>query len=125
MRPHPACAAPLHLNLLPRSPVLPHTAQVGLVSFFLPFFPLERRHIAQLFALRLADRGGELARGGLGALHWDADVIEFLTSKVCLCACGRVHLCLAAPVSGPERAAARPAVAMRQGAPPLRSSAQP
>ncbi|PRW45202.1 ATPase of the AAA+ superfamily (ISS) [Chlorella sorokiniana] len=55
---------------------------VGMVSFFLPFFPLERRHIRQLFEMRLAERGAELQNGQLGALQWDEAVIDFLTEKV-------------------------------------------
>ena len=51
------------------------------MSFFLPFFPLERRHIRQLFELRLAERGAELAAGGAGPLAWDADVVDFLVDK--------------------------------------------
>ncbi|EFN56148.1 hypothetical protein CHLNCDRAFT_51790 [Chlorella variabilis] len=55
---------------------------VGLVSFFLPFFPLERRHVRQLFGMHLARRGAELQRQKLGGLQWDPLVLDFLTSKV-------------------------------------------
>ncbi|KAL4448497.1 hypothetical protein ABPG75_005716 [Micractinium tetrahymenae] len=55
---------------------------VGLVSFFLPFFPLERRHIRQLFEMRLAERAEELRAGRLGGLLWGAEVVDFLTDKV-------------------------------------------
>lgn len=64
---------------LARGPGLP---QVGLVSFFLPFFPLERRHVRQLFGMHLARRGAELQRQKLGGLQWDPLVLDFLTSKV-------------------------------------------
>jgi hypothetical protein len=56
--------------------------QVGLVSFFLPFFPLERRHVRQLFGMALAQRAAELRKVRLGGLTWDAAVIDFLTSRV-------------------------------------------
>lgn len=56
--------------------------QVGLVSFFLPFFPLERRHVRQLFEMRLGERRDELAAQGLGGLRWGPEVIEFLASRV-------------------------------------------
>lgn len=52
------------------------------MSFFLPFFPLERRHIRQLFDGHLRERGAELARRRLGALQWDDAVLDFLTSRV-------------------------------------------
>jgi hypothetical protein len=55
---------------------------VGLVSFFLPFFPLERRHVRQLFEMRLGERRDELAARGLGGLRWGPEVIEFLASRV-------------------------------------------
>jgi hypothetical protein len=56
--------------------------QVGLVSFFLPFFPLERRHLRQLFGLYLSQRSADLERQQLGGLRWDPEVVDFLTSKV-------------------------------------------
>ena len=52
------------------------------MSFFLPFFPLERRHLRQLFELRLQERSAELQRAKLGGLQWDAAVLDFLLSKV-------------------------------------------
>ncbi|KAI3426218.1 hypothetical protein D9Q98_008594 [Chlorella vulgaris] len=55
---------------------------VGQVSFFLPFLPLERSHIRQLFEMRLAERSAELQDLKLGSLQWDPAVIDFLTSKV-------------------------------------------
>lgn len=55
---------------------------VGLVSFFLPFFPLERRHIRQLFGMRLAERREELAAARLGGLLWGPEVVDFLLGKV-------------------------------------------
>jgi hypothetical protein len=64
-------------------PAIARCVQVGLVSFFLPFFPLERRHLRQLFELRLEERSAELQRAQLGGLQWDAAVLGFLLSKVC------------------------------------------
>ncbi len=57
-------------------------AQVGLIDFFLPFFPLERRHVRQLFEARLAARAAELLRDAGADLTWAPDVIDFLTDKV-------------------------------------------
>lgn len=54
---------------------------MGLVSFFLPFFPLERRHLRQLFEMRLDERGRELAGAGLGGLRWDPAVVDFLLDR--------------------------------------------
>jgi hypothetical protein len=62
--------------------VLRLSVQVGQVSFFLPFLPLERSHIRQLFEMRLAERSAELQDLKLGSLQWDPAVIDFLTSKV-------------------------------------------
>lgn len=55
---------------------------MGLVDFFLPFFPLERRHIRQLFDMRLAERSAALEAEGLAGLAWDEGVVDFLTAKV-------------------------------------------
>lgn len=60
----------------------PGPLQVGLVDFFLPFFPLERRHIRQLFDMRLAERSAALEAEGLAGLAWDEGVVDFLTAKV-------------------------------------------
>jgi hypothetical protein len=55
---------------------------VGLVDFFLPFFPLEESHVRRLFAHRLAERGAELAAEGLGGLAVDPKVVDFLVARV-------------------------------------------
>ena len=55
---------------------------VGLVDFFLPFFPLERPHVRRLFEMRLAERARALAERRLGGLAWDESVLEFLTQRV-------------------------------------------
>lgn len=62
---------------------------VGLVDFFLPFFPLERKHVHELFELRLKEKVAAVEtqlrrssrRGGLPII-WDPAVVEFLTCKV-------------------------------------------
>jgi len=63
---------------------------VGLVDFFLPFFPLERKHVQELFELRLREKAAavqkQLKRRSSNrenlVLVWDSAVVEFLTSKV-------------------------------------------
>ena len=57
--------------------------QVGLIDFFLPFLPLERRHVRQLLDMRLRERAEEaLVQEGLGGLTWDKSVLDFLASRV-------------------------------------------
>lgn len=58
---------------------------VSLVDFFLPFLPLERRHVQQLFSKRLLDIAQQLMATESTALSWDADVVEFLADKVGQC----------------------------------------
>jgi len=70
---------------------------VGLVDFFLPFLPLERRHLVSLFRSRLAARGAALRRAEGAELAWAPDVPDFLADRV------RRPRCLGA------RAARRPA----------------
>lgn len=55
---------------------------VGLVDFFLPFFPLERKHVIELFELRLREKltAAEVQR--LGRIEVDPGVADFLTDKV-------------------------------------------
>ena len=55
---------------------------VGLVNFYLPFFPLERQHISQLFRIRIQRRVDEAAREGLPAVSWGDDIVPWLTNKV-------------------------------------------
>jgi ATP-dependent Clp protease ATP-binding subunit ClpA len=55
---------------------------VGSVDFFLPFFPLERGHVRQLFEMRLEERSAELRRQGLAGVVWGEEVIDFLVDKV-------------------------------------------
>jgi hypothetical protein len=61
---------------------------VGLVDFFLPFFPLERKHVRELFELRLKEKADavqkQLKRTNtkFPALLWESAVVDFLSSKV-------------------------------------------
>lgn len=65
---------------------------VGLVDFFLPFFPLERTHVHELFELRLREkvdavetqlkRSSSNKENSEKKIIWDDKVLEFLTSKV-------------------------------------------
>ncbi|KAK9787248.1 hypothetical protein WJX73_009504 [Symbiochloris irregularis] len=55
---------------------------VSLINFYLPFFPLRRPHIAQLFEMKLRQRSQALALQGLPELRWQQKVVEFLTAKV-------------------------------------------
>jgi hypothetical protein len=56
---------------------------VSLVDFFLPFLPLERRHIETLFQMRLNETAAQLRRAQSVTLVWTPDIIKFLTDKVC------------------------------------------
>lgn len=81
---HGAWPSPTPLPPLPSLPFIFYfktNPQVGLVSFFLPFFPLERRHLRQLFEMQLGERGRALAGARLGALQWDPAVVDFLLDK--------------------------------------------
>lgn len=55
---------------------------VGLVDFYLPFFPLERQHIQQLFDLKLGERVAAAHAEGLPEVSWHPSVVDFLTDKV-------------------------------------------
>jgi DNA polymerase III delta prime subunit len=65
---------------------------VGLVDFFLPFFPLERKHIKELFELRLQEKAAAVQKqlklsassssSSTPLIKWDAAVVDFLTGKV-------------------------------------------
>ena len=58
---------------------------LALVDFFLPFLPLERPHIEQLFSMRLQDRRRALVAEKLAAdLTWTPEVVQFLADRVCL-----------------------------------------
>jgi len=54
----------------------------SLVDFYLPYFPLERRHVAELTRRALAARGLALRAGKGLALRWGEEVVEFLVGKV-------------------------------------------
>ena len=56
---------------------------LALVDFFLPFLPLERPHIVQLFDMRLQDRRRALTAEKLAAdLTWTPEVVQFLADRV-------------------------------------------
>ena len=56
---------------------------LALVDFFLPFLPLERPHIEQLFEMRLQDRRRALIAEKLTAdLTWTPEVVQFLADRV-------------------------------------------
>ncbi len=55
---------------------------VSLVDFFLPFLPLERRHVRELIVRELGARGQALLRKTKVALAWRDEVVDFLTDKV-------------------------------------------
>ena len=52
------------------------------IDHFLPFFPLQRKHIEHIFEIRLQKISDSLHQQKLGELHWDKSVLEFLSSKV-------------------------------------------
>ena len=56
---------------------------LSLIDFYLPFMPLEKEHITELFKAKLQHRGQEILAAGHGHLTWDDDVVDFLVSKVC------------------------------------------
>ena len=55
---------------------------VGLIDFFLPFFPLERAHVRAAFNLRLKQRAAALWDAEGVELKWSDAVIAFLTERV-------------------------------------------
>ncbi|KAK9819389.1 hypothetical protein WJX81_001102 [Elliptochloris bilobata] len=55
---------------------------VGLVDFFLPFLPLERRHLVALFEARLRERRDAWRRAEGAELAWAPDVSDFLADRV-------------------------------------------
>ncbi len=55
---------------------------VGLVDFFLPFLPLERPHLHQLFQIRLNATAAALLQSHGANLTWDPAVTTFLCDKV-------------------------------------------
>ena len=60
---------------------------VSLVDFFLPFLPLERQHITQLFDMKLLDKAEQLQKQERCHLTWGPDVVSFLSDKVRQAAC--------------------------------------
>ena len=54
---------------------------LSLIDFYLPFFPLERRHIWELFEAKLKHRQDDLQQTTNYLLQWDGTVTDFLASK--------------------------------------------
>ena len=56
---------------------------LALVDFFLPFLPLERPHIEELFEMRLRERRHMLTTKQQAAnLTWTPELVRFLTDRV-------------------------------------------
>lgn len=55
---------------------------VSMIDFFLPYLPLEKVHIRQLFERRLSEEAAELRRDFSVDLEWGAPELDFLVSKV-------------------------------------------
>lgn len=55
---------------------------LSLVDFYLPFLPLERDHIQELFRAKLAKRREEMLADTQEYLTWGDEVVKFLREKV-------------------------------------------
>ena len=55
---------------------------LSLIDFYLPFFPLEREHIRELFNMKLRQRAQEMLAASQIQLTWGEEIIDFLISKV-------------------------------------------
>ena len=49
---------------------------MSLVDFYLPFFPLERKHISQLFQMKLEERRRKELQDSSHFLFWNSDVVD-------------------------------------------------
>lgn len=56
---------------------------LSLISFYLPFLPLEQSHIRELFRLRLTEVQGEVLKSSQDSLVWNSRVVDFLSSQAC------------------------------------------
>lgn len=56
---------------------------LSLIDFYLPFMPLEREHINELFKAKLQQRAQEMLTASQGQLTWGDEIVNFLVSKVC------------------------------------------
>lgn len=54
----------------------------SLIDFYLPYFPLERPHVAELTHRVLLQRGKELLAHKRVRLKWDDAVVQFLVGRV-------------------------------------------
>lgn len=52
------------------------------IDFFLPFYPLERSHITQLFKMKLDALSKQSEQAGYGKIHYGDQVLSFLAGKV-------------------------------------------
>ena len=57
---------------------------LSLIDFYLPFLPLEKIHLQELFETKLRQRRQSLLQASQEDLIWDKEVVEFLVSKVCI-----------------------------------------
>jgi hypothetical protein len=56
---------------------------LSLIDLYVPFLPLERRHVAAVLEQHLRERRDRGVRAGeFSALSWDAAVLDFLTDRV-------------------------------------------
>lgn len=55
---------------------------LSLIDFYLPFLPLERDHLKELFRAKLAHKEQELLATSQAKMSWGSDVVDFLVSKV-------------------------------------------
>ena len=55
---------------------------LSLISFYLPFLPLEREQIQELFSRRLMEVQREVLKSSRDVLLWNSRVLDFLTSQV-------------------------------------------
>jgi ATP-dependent Clp protease ATP-binding subunit ClpA len=55
---------------------------VGLIRFFVPFFPLKKYHLEKLLEMKLRQRANDLVTLGAGELTWDSSVVGFLIDRI-------------------------------------------
>lgn len=55
---------------------------VGLIRFFVPFFPLKKNNLEKLLDMKLRQRAHDLVTAGVGELTWDSGVADFLVDRI-------------------------------------------